>query len=168
MKLIKLGLISVIFLFLLVTGISLFIPSTVRISRAVQLNVTTEKLMEQVSNPSNWKNWFPGMDTAMLFYEEGQLKGAVLNATGSRLLLLQQVSDSTVLAEYAGVRQKKVLTGWNVFGDSGTGTVTLQWYMDFSLRWYPWEKFSSILFEKQYGPQMEEGLSRLKQWLENN
>ncbi len=168
MKLVKLGLISAIFLFLLVTGISLFIPSKVRISRATQLNATSEKLMEHISNPANWKNWFPGMDSATLFYEDGKLKGAVLDATSHRILKMKQVNDSTALAEYAGVRQKKVLTGWNIFRDSSTGTVTLQWYMDFSLRWYPWEKFSSILFEKQYGPQMEQGLSRLKEWLENN
>jgi hypothetical protein len=40
--------------------------------------------------------------------------------------------------------------------------------MDFRLRWYPWEKFSSLLFEKQYGTQMEAGLESLKQLAEDN
>ncbi len=168
MKIIKLALISFVFLFLLVTGISLFIPSQVRISRALELNTAAENVMGQIGNPANWKNWFPGIDTAMLFYENGQLKGVVLNQSSNRLLLLKEVKDTAVAAEYIGIKQKKVLTGWNVFSEGGMGSVTVQWYMDFSLRWYPWEKFSSILFEKQYGPQMEEGLARLKKILENN
>jgi hypothetical protein len=38
--------------------------------------------------------------------------------------------------------------------------------MQFKLRWYPWEKFASLLFEKQYGTQMEAGLNKLKAYLE--
>jgi hypothetical protein len=34
--------------------------------------------------------------------------------------------------------------------------------MDFRLRWYPWEKFSSLLFEKSYGLTMEKGLNNIK------
>ena len=49
-------------------------------------------------------------------------------------------------------------------GDSST----LQWYMDFKLRWYPWEKFKSLFFENIYGFQMERGLENLKQLSEGN
>jgi len=75
--------------------------------------------------------------------------------------------ENEVAADYQGIKQKKVVTGWNILPDRDS-TVTVQWYMDFTLRWYPWEKFSSILFEKQYGPQMEQGLARLKNLLERS
>jgi hypothetical protein len=39
--------------------------------------------------------------------------------------------------------------------------------MDFHLRWYPWEKFASLLLEKSYGPRMEQGLATLKRLVEN-
>jgi hypothetical protein len=39
--------------------------------------------------------------------------------------------------------------------------------MDFKLRWYPWEKFSSLLLEKRYGPVMEQGLAKLKKSINN-
>jgi hypothetical protein len=38
--------------------------------------------------------------------------------------------------------------------------------MDFRLRWYPWEKFSSLLLEKRYGPMLENGLDNLKKLME--
>ncbi len=167
MKAIKLAIISFVFLFLLVTVISLFIPSNIRISKALQINASKGEVMEQVSDPVNWKNWFPGMDTAQLFYLNGKVEGMVLNEKTKRFLAISERKDSEVTAEYQGIKQKKVITGWNGLPDRDS-TVTVQWYMDFSLRWYPWEKFSSILFEKQYGPQMEQGLSRMKKLVENN
>jgi len=44
----------------------------------------------------------------------------------------------------------------------------VQWWMDFKLRWYPWEKFSSLFFENIYGAQMEKGLDNLKRLAEAN
>jgi hypothetical protein len=38
--------------------------------------------------------------------------------------------------------------------------------MDFRLSWYPWEKFSSLFYEKTYGAMMERGLNDLKKRLE--
>jgi len=38
--------------------------------------------------------------------------------------------------------------------------------MDFHLKWYPWEKFSSMLLENRYGPMMEQGLAKLKKVVE--
>lgn len=47
------------------------------------------------------------------------------------------------------------------------GSVTVvQWYFDFTFKWYPWEKFSSIIYDKQLGPQMEQSLLNLKRLLE--
>ncbi|HEX7844636.1 MAG TPA: SRPBCC family protein [Chitinophagaceae bacterium] len=168
MKVIKLALISFVFLFLMVTVISLFFPSHVRISKAIQVNATREAAMAQISDPLNWKNWLPGMDTTAVLYVEGKAEGAILNEKTSRFLAITERKPNEVIAEYKGIKQRKVITGWNMLKDSSSNTVTIQWYMDFSLRWYPWEKFSSILFEKQYGPTMEEGLAKLKKQLENN
>jgi hypothetical protein len=49
-----------------------------------------------------------------------------------------------------------------------TGTITVQWYFDFYLKWEPWEKFSSIVYDKQLGPVMEESLIKLKTLTESN
>jgi hypothetical protein len=43
---------------------------------------------------------------------------------------------------------------------------TVQWYFDFVFRWYPWEKFSSIVYDKQLGPAMEKSLNNLKDLIE--
>ncbi len=66
MKLIKLGLISVIFFALLITGFSLFIPSHVIISKAINIGVKRDSINNQLVGIEKWKNWYPGFDTLQL------------------------------------------------------------------------------------------------------
>jgi hypothetical protein len=44
----------------------------------------------------------------------------------------------------------------------------VQWYFDFYLRWYPWEKFGSIIYDDRMGPGMEKSLAQLKTLVESS
>jgi hypothetical protein len=60
MRLIKAFLVGAIGLFIVITLLSLLIPSTVKVSRTTLINNTTSaKVLDQVVNLSNWKNWHP-------------------------------------------------------------------------------------------------------------
>lgn len=166
MKLLKLAFISFIIFFLLITGISLFIPSHIRISKAVQMNVPKEKVLDELKNPANWKHWYPGADSAQLIVEQGVVKGISRN-NSQQALVITSVSDTAVIAEHTGLTNRKMVSGWNIMNAENPSTVTVQWYMDFKLKWYPWEKFASLLFEHQYGSQMELGLRTMKKYVEN-
>lgn len=144
MRIIKLGIISLVFFAVLITLISFFFPSNVRISKAIDVNASQDQVMEQLSDPVNWKNWYPSIDSA------------------GTLPVITQVTDSTVIAKSVLPNGKKAVTGWNIYPASIPNSVTVQWYMDFHLGWYPWEKFSSLLLEKRYGPLLEQGLEKLK------
>lgn len=144
MRIIKLGIISLLFFALMITLISLFFPSRVRISRATDIPAGQQELMARLNNTNSWKNWYPGADSAKVLPE------------------ITAVTDSSVTATSLLDNGRKGITGWNIYPSNYPGTVTLQWYMDFRLRWYPWEKFSGILLDKRYGPVMEQGLERLK------
>ena len=149
MRILKLGLISIIFLSFLITGISLFFPSRVRISKAIEISGTKEKVMQQIANTDNWRNWYPGIDSI-------------------KDIAITEKNDSSVRASISGPNSKKIELGWNIYSFSTNQPVTLQWYMDFHLRWYPWEKFSSLLLERSFGPRMEKGLTDLKRIIESS
>ena len=144
MRVIKLGLISLIFFAVLITLISFFFPSRVRISKALDINADRAEVMAQLADTANWRNWYPGIDSAESFP------------------VISSVTDSSVTASSTMANGRTGITGWNVYRAALPNTVTVQWYMDFRLRWYPWEKFSSLLLEKRYGPLMERGLQKLK------
>ena len=164
MRIIKLGLISLIVFSFLFTGISLFFPSHIRISKAIDIKTEKDSAMKQLNDPANWKKWYPGADTSDFFVADGKIIGII---TGDlKGLIITGTTDSSVLTANAGPNSKKGESGWNIFYGSTPNSVTIQWYMDFHLRWYPWEKFSSLLLEKRYGPLMEKGLSNLKILLE--
>ena len=163
MRVIKLGIISIIFFFLLITGFSLFIPSHIRISKAIDINASKDSVMNQISDAANWKKWYPGADSMEVVLVEGKVKG--IETHNRQGLVITEVNDSTVLAVTKSTNAKTGKSGWIFYPGNNNG-VTIQWYMDFHLKWYPWEKFSSLMLENRYGPVMEQGLGNLKTLLE--
>ena len=139
-RVVKLALISAVVLFCILTAISLMIPSTVRISRAVDIEAEKNEVYPLLADTTNWKSWNDLKNDRITI----QLKSADSNlihsswSYGGRTFecfyRLEKIRDVTVV----------------------------NWYFDVRLKWYPWEKFASITFEKQFGPHMESSLVKLK------
>jgi carbon monoxide dehydrogenase subunit G len=165
-KIFRLLFFSFLFLFLLVTGISLFIPSHIRISKAINIAATADTVLRQVNEPVKWKNWFPGLESSKLFYEAGVVKGVIIDDSARQFIKIIETKKDEIVTELTS-GSKKIVSGWKIINYDRSGSATtLQWYMDFKLHWYPWEKFSSLLFEKSYGIKMEQGLNNLKKIVE--
>lgn len=144
-------LLSIVLLFAVVTAISLMIPARIRISKAANIGASPSTLRPLLVNEDGWRQWHPAfMNDSFRLRHPLQLR-------------LQSVSDSEVLATVAGPRGRPVLNGFRLYTHPGSDSLTLQWYMDFHLRWYPWEKFGSLFYENTYGVLMQEGVEKLKQ-----
>ena len=165
MNIIKLGLISLIVFALIITGFSLFLPSRVRVSKAIDITAEFDSLKLYLSDASLWKSWYPGADTLDYYQTNGKITGLENNAGGK--IEITEATDSTVLASTSGPGIKKMVSGWNIYPAGRPNSYTIQWYMDFRLGWFPWDKFSGMLLEKRYGPVMEQALDKLKVELEN-
>ena len=150
LRIIKLALISFTLIFLLVTLISLFIPSHVRISKAIDINSPADSVMALIRDTAQWKHWHPAFQG-----ETGALNTEVN---------IREVSstDTLIVMEMSKDEKRKLLNGWRIYSHENREVVTLQWYLDFHLRWYPWEKFGSLFYESSYGAMMENGLGNLK------
>lgn len=139
-RVVKLALISAIVIFCILTAISLMIPSTVRISRAVNIEAEKNEVYPLLADTANWNGWNDLKNDRISI----QLKSADSNLihsswsyggrTFESFYRLEKIRDITVV----------------------------NWYFDVRLKWYPWEKFASITFEKQFGPHMESSLAKLK------
>lgn len=163
MKYLKLVLIGLIPLFIVIMAMSLLIPSDVHISRAINSHLPAEALLRQVRDLGQWKNWYPGFDSLSLEPLQQDDSRIVAAQVPGAVITITEDTANRVSAVFAGAgNRKSVYSRWQVISYEHTDSVTLQWYMDFHLRWYPWEKLSSLLFEKKYGVQMEAGLARLK------
>ena len=77
-------------------------------------------------------------------------------------ITMQSQSDSEVVVQMQQGNKPPVISGWKFHEFPNADSLTLQWYMDFRLKWYPWQKFGSLFYENTYGRMMEEGLTNLK------
>ena len=155
MRLIKMAIISFVFLFGIITLISLLIPSHVRVSKAINLTSDESDVLALVSDKDKWPLWHPA-------YEQ--------NNDSVHQVWIQQTTwrkltqnDSVVIVELQPKDKKPIINGWKLYHHDHSGPMTLQWYMDFQLSWYPWQKFRSLFYEGTYGQMMEKGLNNLKE-----
>lgn len=151
MRFLKLGLLSIFFLTLLITLISLLIPSHIRLSRATNLPNQRERIFNLLHNDTAWHPAYKDTGSAATW------KGLDKN--------LIEKTDTTFVVQLQQAGRKPVISGWQVYGTPAADSLTLQWYMDFKLAWYPWQKFSTLFYESTYGAMMEKGLANLKQEL---
>lgn len=147
MRFIKLAIISFVFIFGLITAISLLIPSTVRISKAIDLQAPPDSVRNLITDTTAWRSWHPA-------YQNNRQQNASIT--------FNSISDTLVTATISSPGKNSLLNGWQFHTHGESSTYTLQWYIDFKLRWYPWEKFGSLFYEATYGQMIEQGLSNIK------
>jgi hypothetical protein len=150
LKLVKLLLISIVFLFLLVTAFSLLIPSQIRISRATNIAPNKDRVWSAITDTGRWKNWYPA------FMEQNARTIQSIQITPL------ESSDTLFRVQLQQGTKRALVNGWQLYRHASTDSLTLQWFMDFRLSWYPWQKFGSLFYESTYGTMMEEGLANLK------
>jgi hypothetical protein len=158
MRLIKLALISFVIFFGIITAMSLLIPSHIRISKAINVKAEKDSIFSLVTNQERWPRWHPA-------FQQGNMP-QLLQQNKITITPLQ-ASDTLVTMQWQQEGRRPVINGWQMHEFASTDSLTMQWYMDFNLPWYPWEKFGSLFYEKTYGVMMEKGLSNLKEAVQN-
>ena len=162
MRIIKLAILSFIFLFLLVTIISLFIPGHIRISKAT--NIGREDIITYhyyIVQLPKWKEWHPALKN-MPENDFQILNDSSISIRGTTIRKVNGKEDELV-TEIKTDNGRPILSGFKIIRHQQGDSATLQWYMDFKRKWYPWEKFRSLFYENIYGTQMEQGLQNLKE-----
>lgn len=159
---IKLGLASIAVLAGIILSLSLLLPAHTRVSRAVTITVPPDSLMAYVQDLSTWMAW-----------------NEILSSRDQRQIMAdaKQIRTPQILLRRVNLRADSLVINWQFKGQpvipgalyitrAGSSSSVLQWYFDFTVRWYPWEKFGSIIYDQQVGPAMERSLNNLKRQCE--
>lgn len=161
MRFVKLGLISIVGLFVVIFLISLLFPAHVRISRAININAPKDSIVSQLADLRKWQPW--NVLTNAAPRTNPHYSKDAFTSDGLQIKLLQ-VSADTITTAWRLETGREIGSGFTLY--TADNTTVVQWYFDFYLKWYPWEKFGSIIFDKQLGPPMEQSLGELKKKLE--
>jgi hypothetical protein len=145
-RIVKLSLISLVAMFIVLLLISRMIPSTVRVSRAVNIQAPKKDIYPLLADTARWSEW-------------NQLK--------NEHIAIQLLSADSNLIHSRWTYAGRSLDGYYRLEKIRDVTV-VQWYFEIRLKWYPWEKFASITFEKQFGGGMESSLAKLQEVVTNS
>jgi hypothetical protein len=160
MKLIKLAVISALFLSVLVTAISFLFPSTVIVSRAIEVKSTPEKIAFYTANLNQWNSW-------MSDWKQNQVR--LQNDTafiGTQIIHFESKTDSSVNYQWVATGQAPYLVRIEWF-PLEKGNYVIHWTFEQHVSWYPWEKFQTLLNEKLLGNKMEMELQNLQGVINN-
>ncbi len=158
MRLFKLGSISILVLFLLITAMGLLFPSTVKVSRAININAPQDSVYALVSDINKWPLWMEviGADSSNAIEKKSFEQFTVVHADKDSVITLWK-------SENGQSQQCNFL----LFHDNRVNITTINWYFLQHIGWYPWERLGSMLNDKILGPFMENSLENLKNLAEH-
>lgn len=162
MRLVKLGVISIVGLFLVIFLLSLLIPSRMRVSRAITINAPVDTVLFYIKDMRQWQWWNGLLKNEKLT----EVKYEIGSFTSAEMKVYMLSSDSTGLFRTNWERKGQTPVESGISITHAGNAEIVQWYFDFTVKWYPWEKFGSIVFDKELGPPMENSLDQLKKIVE--
>jgi hypothetical protein len=159
MHFIKLGLISIVAFALLLWGFTLLFPSVTVLSRVQNIGGSSDTLMHRfATNQISYRQWLLpdsgdyDIRTSDISFYENDLYNAAPQPNADTLYFEIRNAGSSAL-------QGGIAT-YQLRDDS----VTTQLFYVFKSPWYhPVAKLKMILIDKQYGPQMEGALLKLRE-----
>lgn len=168
MKLIKLALISLVVLFSIATLIGLLMPSVVIVSRAVDIPQQQDRVLAEISNLRHWPNWIEGIkDNGFKLTtpdSTGVGAGAFVNGNNIHITRATATAVETTWTGKSGFEQQAVM---ELIPNAAQQLTTVHWSFTQHIKWYPWERFGSMMNDKILGPVMEKSLDNLKVKIQN-
>ncbi|UAY51439.1 SRPBCC family protein [Ferruginibacter albus] len=172
MRFIKPFLIGLTGLTIVITLMSLLLPSQIKISRAVVINSSAYKIYPQVADLRNWKNWQPlfADSGSAITYSDSLNKNPFcdINSEG-RQLHIQMLSNMPSAIQFL-LQSKNEKDIFNEISITpiNTNQTQVEWKTLVKLSWFPWDKFRGIFIDRIIGPGYEESLNNLKKITETN
>jgi hypothetical protein len=173
MRYIKMFLTGLTGLSLLATLMGLMMPSSVKITRGVIVNADSTSVDHILLNIDHWNQWMPWIEPSgdlivQQLGERGQagsaLKWKSLDGQREGVIAFKGREPGTLLLSYDFKGMNKSEGGFRIRNLS-EGRTELQWYMEYPLKWYPWERFYGIFLDSMIGSVLESGLQKLVKYI---
>ena len=159
MKLIKLGLISIVIIFGIVTAIGLLLPSESKISRTVEIHKSSNEILPFVNSLYGWQKWVMGLS-------DKNIESATNTRIGKSSMHINSSTKTEVNSSWVDEKGKQNKSTIQLI-DQGNSTI-VNWQFENKASWFPLDRLGSIVNEKVTGKMMEDNLANLKKVVELN
>ncbi len=159
MRFVKLGIISVIVIFIILTAMSSLLPSQILVSRAVDIKGSVDQVRQHFFLLQNWESWMTDAQGQKAVQTFSKAENSLV--IGNTTISIVSTTDSTLSTNWTSPSN---MTGlFRIINHhSPDSLITVQWQMEQDVKWYPWEKFASITKDEIWGGSMEKSLENLK------
>ena len=169
MRFLKLALVSLLILFLLTTAIGLLFPPAAKVTRVKDVAASYDTVYHYLNDVKYWKLWIYGADSNIITFLSAKTAGTgtVAKIGTGEVTLTRATADSIYMMwkSQKGNVQNSVFVLRN---NTAQNNVTVQWFFEQKINWYPWERFGAMANDKILGPVMEQSLDKLKKVLEKS
>ncbi len=172
MRFIKAFLFGATGLFIIITLISLLIPSKAKVTRTVVIDKgTKEKIYAQVNDLQNWKNWHPSFATGLAIINLGKQTAGiggncdVIYNNKTTHLQITGADTASITFTLTAPGENDITNKIYCYTIADQQT-KVNWQSITQLHWYPWDKFYAIFIDKLTGPGYEAALNGLKTFIE--
>ena len=162
MRIVKLGLISIVVFFILFTIIGSLFPSDILVARSVNINSPADSVATYINDFSKWNEWMEGAKTDELKVFTKDSTHAVF---GNTIMTLISKTKNSWKYEWSqgGSKQTSTIT----INSAGGNSCSVVWEYQQHLPWYPWVKLASMMNDKIIGTSLEQNLANLKKAAEH-
>lgn len=162
MRFIKLGIISIVALGLLMTGMSLLLPSQVFVTRNINLQAPPDKVYSYLNDLKNWPQWCANMDSASVAFGTNSVGQNAFMTVDQTKVVIDSSQPAHMVVRWQPRSGKALLCVLDLQGNESKTVTSLQWQFIHRVGWFPWEKISVLLSDKAIGSFMERSLDKLK------
>ena len=164
MRIIKLGLISIVAFYLLIWGITLLFPGTTLVSRAINIAGNKDSVAHLLnSNKIPYSEWLTHNN------KEVDVRTSDISFYENNLFNAEPQPNADTIYFELRHQQKTFIKGGIGLYQLSPDSATTQLYYVFETHWYkPWEKMAQVANDARYGSQMDSALQRLKAAVESN
>ena len=160
-------------LFIMVTLVSLLIPSRVMTARSVVIHAAKNLVFSEIKDLDRWKGWHPvfmNNSNSIIITNSSTGKNAAATWTSNgrqNKFLITAVTANQIEALLLRKGENEITNIISLDHVNDSTAIQVQWRVITKLKWYPWEKFYGIFLDKITGPGYEAALNNLKNLLEN-
>ncbi|MFM7709677.1 MAG: hypothetical protein ACKO5C_02065 [Ferruginibacter sp.] len=172
MRYIKGVLLGVVFLGLLITGISLLMPSSVHSAESVTIYSSRHRIESQLHDLRSWPSWFPFSSDSITsiqfaFVQTSGRFQAVEWTQKNQMnrIELWRSDTSGIYYRWLSPGKSPLVLHFSILPVQDQ-VFSLNWTIHTITKWYPWDRFSGIFFDQQVKPGQKQALEKLKAMLE--
>lgn len=168
----KIG-IAVLIIIIVISFTGMFLPSTIKLERSIEIKAPVNLVFDQVNNLKNWESWSPWVKNdpglKVLYNDIPVGKGASFSWSGSTsgkgsLLIIDSIKDSLVIF---ALEFKEESPAHSMFKfENKAGDVKVTWSFESEIGNNPFTKVIWIIGKKAIANSFEKGLMSLKEQVE--